>query len=177
MTVNHGAPADARATDDARPSTGVREVRERLRRDRERLRAHYAAYGLPQPAILPLHPSYLAVWLHRWSAYNFRRGRPLLARLLWHVNLFVTGADISMISDIGAGLVILHPVSTTVFGRIGRDCTLWGHNSIGGGIRTRTSALGPDCPSSAPASASAPAPPCSGRGGSGTIAFWSPGSS
>jgi serine O-acetyltransferase len=124
----------------------AREVRERLRRDRERLQEHYAAYGLPQPAVIALHPSYLSVWLYRWSAYNFRKGRRMLARLLWHTNLILTGADLSFISEVGAGLVILHPISTQIFGRIGENCTIWGHGGIGGGISTEDIGAGPGLP-------------------------------
>lgn len=122
------------------------DVRERLRQDRERLRAHYSAYGLPQPRILALEPSYLCVWLHRWSAYNFRRGNRLTARLLWHINLTATGADLSVISEIGPGLIILHPLSTQVFGRIGANCTIWGHGGIGGGVSTNNIGAGAGLP-------------------------------
>ena len=127
MTASE-APAEAQITG--------REVRKRLRQDRERLRSHYSAYGLPQPRMLALEPSYLCVWLHRWSAYNFQRGNRMIARLLWHVNLVATGADLSVISEIGPGLVIVHPLSTQVFGRIGANCTIWGHGGIGGGVST-----------------------------------------
>ena len=132
------APAEAKIS--------RRDVRDRLRRDRERLRTHYSAYSLPQPLILALHPSYLCVWLHRWSAYNFRQGHRLLARLLWHINLIATGADLSVNSEIGPGLVILHPITTQVFGRIGANCTLWGHGGIGGGVSIEDIGAGPGLP-------------------------------
>jgi serine O-acetyltransferase len=122
------------------------EVRERLRRDRDRLRALYAEHGLQPPKILVLHPSYMCVWLHRWSAYHFQHGRRLRARALWHLNLLITGADLSVISDIGPGLVIVHPISTQVFGRIGANCTIWGYGGIGGGVSVEDIGAGPGLP-------------------------------
>jgi serine O-acetyltransferase len=122
------------------------EVRKRLRRDRQRLQTYYSTYGVPQPSILFLNPSYMCVWLHRWSAYHFQNERRLVARLLWHLNLLLTGADLSVISDIGPGLVIIHPISTQVFGRIGADCTIWGHGGIGGGVSVQDIGAGPGLP-------------------------------
>ena len=58
----------------------------------------------------------------------------------------LTGADVSVISDIGGGLVILHPVGVSVFGRIGDNCTLWGHNGIGGGVSNKDIGAGPGLP-------------------------------
>ena len=128
------------------PATSWREVRERLLRDRERLLEHYALHRVDPPRVLWLHPSYQCVLLHRISAYHFRCGRRLLARFFWHLNLSLTGADFGPISDAGAGLVVLHPVSTQVFGRLGVDCTLWGHGGIGGGRSPEDIGAGPGLP-------------------------------
>lgn len=108
------------------------EVRKRLRRDRERLRSLRGPNGLPL-GILALHPSYQCIWLYRISNYFFRRNHRLLARFFWHVNLLLTGADIGPISEIGPGLVLVHPISTQIFGRLGADCTVWGHGGVGAG--------------------------------------------
>jgi serine O-acetyltransferase len=70
----------------------------------------------------------------------------VLARLLWNLNLLLTGAELSMISDIGPGVVILHPISAQVFGRVGADCTFWGHNVIGGGRSQQDIGGGPGLP-------------------------------
>jgi serine O-acetyltransferase len=122
------------------------EVRERLRRDRERLLEHYATHMVNTPRVLWLHPSYQCILLYRLSAYQFRRGRRLLARFLWHLNLWLTGAEFGLISDAGAGLVVIHPMSTYVFGHLGRDCTLWGHGGIGGGRGLEDIGAGPGLP-------------------------------
>jgi serine O-acetyltransferase len=67
------------------------------------------------------------------SNYFFRRNHRLLARFFWHVNLLLTGADIAPISEIGPGLLLVHPISTQIFGRVGANCTFWGHGGIGPG--------------------------------------------
>jgi serine O-acetyltransferase len=86
------------------------------------------------------------VLLHRLSAHHFTAGRRLLARFFWHLNLLLTGADIGPISQSGPGLVILHPISTQIFGRIGADCTIWGHGGIGGGRGEADIGAGPGLP-------------------------------
>jgi serine O-acetyltransferase len=116
-----------------RPSSGDvsaicwKEMRRRLARDRERL----AAAG--DIAEARFFPCYLAVLIYRLSNYAYRRGRRRLARLLWQLNFLVTGVDIAPLTEAGAGLVILHPISTKLFGSLGRDCTVWGYGGLGGG--------------------------------------------
>jgi serine O-acetyltransferase len=106
------------------PPISWHETRQRLRRDRERLAASWDAVGERRPALVALHPSYMSVWLHRLAHYLHRRGHRWLARLLWHVELTVLGTDISPAADLGAGLVISHPVGVVLFGKAGRDLTV-----------------------------------------------------
>jgi serine O-acetyltransferase len=106
----------------------------------------FADYGVPPPRVLAFHPSYQAVLLHRLSHYFFYRNCRLLARLLWHLNLVLTGADIAPISDIGPGLLLVHPISTQIFGRVGADCTFWGHGGVGGGRSNEDIGAGPGLP-------------------------------
>ena len=129
-----------------RPPETWAEIRVKLSRDRERLRERFLASGAEAPRLLWLHPSYQCVLLYRLSSFHFRHGRRLRARFFWHVNLLLTGADIGPISEIGAGLIVLHPTSTQVFGRIGEDCTLWGHGGIGGGRTEDDIGAGPGLP-------------------------------
>jgi serine O-acetyltransferase len=128
-----------------RQSTSWSEVRKRLRRDRERLRGLCGPNVLPL-GILALHPSYQCILLHRVSNYFFRRNYRLLARFLWHLNLLLTGSDIGPISEIGPGLLLVHPISTQIFGRLGADCTIWGHCGIGGGRALEDIGAGPGLP-------------------------------
>jgi serine O-acetyltransferase len=119
------------------------QTRERLREDRARLRAMLAHDPVRSTGARFLDPSYQAVWLHRWSHYFFARGHRFCARLLWHVNLLGTTADISPISSLGGGLVILSPLSVVIVGQAGRDLTVSAHAVVGGGLSRRDIGAGP----------------------------------
>jgi serine O-acetyltransferase len=86
------------------------------------------------------------VWLHRWSHYHFDRGNRLMARFLWHLNLNVTGADVSPLSDLGPGLVIIEPLSCIMLGKSGRNLTVRAHASFGGGMSREDIGAGPGLP-------------------------------
>ena len=114
-----------------------RETRARLRRDRERLLAHFAARPEDRPRPLWMHPSWQCVVLQRLSFYFASRGLRLIGRLFWHWNLLLTGADIAMVSDFGPGLIVLIPCGTTLICSAGRDLTLLGLVGVGGGTSRR----------------------------------------
>ncbi|MCA1971274.1 MAG: hypothetical protein LDL44_00400 [Caenispirillum sp.] len=120
-------------------------TRQLLRADRARL---LALLGEPEDRRqwLALHPSWQAVWLYRWSHYQFVHGRRLLARLLWHVNLLLTGADISPLADFGPGLVIRCPLCVVLLGKAGANLTVHGHGGIGGGLSSEDIGAGPGLP-------------------------------
>jgi serine O-acetyltransferase len=122
------------------------ETRARLGEDRRRLLA-LVAEDPGRGQFLFLNPSYQAIWLHRWSHYLFCGGHRWLARLLWHLNLWVTGADISPITEIGGGCVIKHPLCVVLIGKAGKNLTACGHVGIGGGIGRGGVDGGPGLPS------------------------------
>jgi serine O-acetyltransferase len=70
------------------------------------------------------HRSFICVLLYRISNHLFRNGWRHLARLFWHANTIVTGADISPPCDLGEGLVILSPPGTAIMARAGRNLTV-----------------------------------------------------
>jgi serine O-acetyltransferase len=109
------------------------ETKQRLRDDRARLRTFLDPHPGRRPIGLTLNPSYVCVALQRLSHYLFVNGHRLTARLLWHVNLLITGADMPPSSDIGGGFVVDHPVGSGVIGKIGRNCTLRLAAGVGGG--------------------------------------------
>lgn len=115
------------------PAT-LRETRERIAMDRARYLASLRERGGGQPACLLFEAPFLAVWLHRWSHYLQRRGFGKLARLLWHLNLVLTGADISPDSEFGGGLLLLTPAGISLCGRAGRNLTVGPMAGIGGGM-------------------------------------------
>lgn len=122
------------------------QTRRRLARDRERLQSLLARRPEGEPRPLWLHPCYQAAWLHRWSHFQFARGNRLRARLLWHLNLLLTGADISPISDLDGGLVLLNPVGTVIVGKAGENLTVYGRGAIGGGRSPDDIGAGPGLP-------------------------------
>lgn len=121
-------------------------TRERLAADRARLRSFFGARPHLARGHLWLLPSYQAVYLHRWSHFFFQRGNRLLARVLWHLNLLITGADISPLADIEGGFVLVYPVCTIVLGKAGKNLTVIGHSGFGGGMSPLDIGAGPGLP-------------------------------
>lgn len=114
-----------------------RVTRARLRADRARLVALLSAAHGGAPRSLWLHPSYICVLLHRLSHHFHRAGRRHLARLFWHANVLITGADISPPADIGEGFVVMSPAGVAVSGKAGRNLTLMPLTGLGGEVGRR----------------------------------------
>jgi serine O-acetyltransferase len=116
------------------------ETRARLAADRARLQAAGAGaevgHGV-RGAWLWLHPSWQCVWLHRWSHHAWRNGHPRWARLLWHLNTVLTGADISPPADLGPGLLVQLPMGVACSGRAGRNLTLMACAGLGSELGRR----------------------------------------
>lgn len=121
-------------------------TRARLQADRCRLQAHLAQNAHAASLSLWLTPSYQAVYLHRWSHYHYLRGHRLLARALWHLNLLLTSADISPLTDIEGGLLIVHPLANIMLGRAGRNLTVMGHAGFGAASSEVDIGAGPGLP-------------------------------
>jgi serine O-acetyltransferase len=96
----------------------------RLRADRERLSEFLSSLGCEKPRRVLLHPSFLCVFFYRVSNHFYRRGHRLTARFFWHLNVIVTGADISAPNDLEGGLLIVSPPGTAIMGRAGRNLTV-----------------------------------------------------
>lgn len=122
------------------------ETLARLAQDRERLRGYMATDPRMASGWLWANPSYQAVWLHRWSRYFFCRGNRWLARLLWHLNLMLTGADLSPISDVKGGFLMVSPLCVVWVGSAGRNLTLLGQGGCGGGLSRADIGAGPGLP-------------------------------
>jgi serine O-acetyltransferase len=71
------------------------------------------------------------------SRYLYLGNHTVGARVLAHVNMLVTGADISPAADLGAGLVVVTPPGTAIFGKAGRDLTVMPCAGLGGEIGRR----------------------------------------
>ena len=119
----------------------------RLRADRSRLRALLAERRTGTSPLLTLHPSFVCVFLYRISNHLFRAGHRYSARFFWHLNLLLTGADISPPSDLGEGLVIVSPAGVAIMGKAGRNLTLMPLAGLGGELgRHEDIGAGPGLP-------------------------------
>lgn len=89
-----------------------RETMRRLRMDRDRL------------GDTPRFPALTCVWLYRMSHALHATGRTRRARLMWLMNIWLTGADITPCSEIGGGLLIPHPAGVVLHCRAGEGLTV-----------------------------------------------------
>jgi serine acetyltransferase len=113
------------------------ETRLRLREDAARLRGPLANGVAPRALCLVLYPPYLCILLHRLSHHLWTRGHGLGARLLWHLNILATGADIHPHCDLGGGLLIPNPVAISLSGRAGKNLTVMARAGLGGELSRR----------------------------------------
>jgi serine O-acetyltransferase len=123
-----------------------RETRRRLAVDRERLIACMRERALPVGRVGLSH-AFACVFLYRYSRLCFERGWKRRARILWQLNMFLTGADISPISDLGEGLLIVHPMAVILVGSAGKRLLVEGTGGCGGGLALEDIGAGPGLPS------------------------------
>lgn len=125
-----------------------KETRARMLADRQRLLDYLREEGEPAPWFPVLHPSYMACFLYRLSHYLRLRGWKLPARILWHLNITLTGLDVNPKVEIGPGFLIVHPACCTIAGKIGAHCTMFAQSGIGGAkfFDTRDIGAGPGVP-------------------------------
>jgi serine O-acetyltransferase len=103
----------------------------RIRADRRRLgELLVSEQGHSSPPSI-LHPSFVCVLLYRISNHFFRAGHRHVARLFWHFNALLTGADVSAPADIDEGLVILSPPGTAITAKAGRNLTIMACAGLG----------------------------------------------
>lgn len=105
-------------------SLTLKQTFARLRADRERLSEFLVSFGSENSRRLLLHPSFLCVFFFRLANHFYRRGYRLTARFFWHLNVVLTGADISAPNDLGGGLLIVSPPGTAIMGKAGRNLTV-----------------------------------------------------
>jgi serine O-acetyltransferase len=96
----------------------------RLRADRERLSMFLGSLGCQNPRWLILRPSFLCVFLYRVSNHFYRRDHRYTARFFWHLNVILTGADISAPNDLEGGLLVVSPPGIAIMGKAGRNLTV-----------------------------------------------------
>jgi serine O-acetyltransferase len=121
------------------------ETRRRLAADLLRLQECFRERGVAVRSPR-LTPSYVCVALYRYSRLCYMRGWRRAARLVWQVNVFLTGADLSPLSDVGEGLLIVHPHAVTLIGSAGRNLSIEGQGGLGGGMAMDDVGAGPGVP-------------------------------
>ncbi len=133
-------------------STSWQETRTRLKQDRQRLLSiaqQEGVNGFNWPSSswrIFFHPSYQCVVLHRLSHFFYSNGYRSIARLLWHINLIITGADITPNTNIAGGLLVKAPMRVTMVGQAGENLTVEGHGGFGGGRSSDDIGAGPGLP-------------------------------
>lgn len=82
-------------------------------------------------------PGPLAILLYRVAHRLWGSGHPVLAELLWRLNLALTGADIHPAAEIGGGLRMTHTSGVVISkeARIGSNVTILQQVTIGGSAR------------------------------------------
>ncbi len=103
--------------------------------------------GFFKTAFIFCLPSFLCLHLYRWSHYFYMKGFRSVARFLWLIGLYLTGADLAPNSIIGKECYIGHSVGTHIHGKVGDRLLLFGGGGIGGGTgRDRDVGAGPGYP-------------------------------
>lgn len=117
--------------------SGWRMMREAITADRLRLRAYFEMYESDREQHSWPRLGSVATVLYRLGRYLHEAGWRLPARLVWLLNICLTGADIDPRSAIGAGLAIPYPRTVTIYGTVGAGCLFLGQTGIGGTVRER----------------------------------------
>src|SRR5215216_919798 len=84
--------------------------------------------------VLLAHPGLHAIGLHRAAYWLRGHGLPLLARIVSHINRFLTGIEIHPGATIGRRVFIDHGMGVVIgeTAEIGDDCTIYQGVTLGG---------------------------------------------
>ena len=109
-----------------------RKTRELIREDYARLYQLLGRGHSEPPFLVWCHPSFVCVFLYRIANHFYRSGHRYVARFWWHLNMLLTGADISEPADLGGGLVVMAPAGTAIMGKAGKNLTVMACAGMGG---------------------------------------------
>ena len=93
-----------------------------------------------------LLPNVLAVFLYRISRYFFLKREMSIARMIWNLSVFLTGADINPNSDIGKRFLMVHSTGNTISGKLGDNCTFYIMSGVGRTAKSKDIGAGPGRP-------------------------------
>jgi serine O-acetyltransferase len=106
-----------------------RECRGLIAADTERLRASgligFSREQAHVPWRLRFSPQASAMALYRIGHWALANGHVGLAGFCYRLNITLTGADIHPAAQIGPGCLIVRPVGAVIYGRLGRDVTVY----------------------------------------------------
>lgn len=90
--------------------------------------------------VILCYPGVHALWLHRISHYLRKKGWIILARLISHINRFLTGVEIHPAAEIGRGVFIDHGMGVVIgeTAVIGDGCLLYKGVVLGGTTMEKT---------------------------------------
>ena len=116
-------------------------IRRSFRRAAEDVRAALAedpAARSPVEVVLT-YPGVHALWMHRPAHALYRRGHVISARLVSHVNRFLTGIEIHPGAQIGRRVFIDHGMGVVIgeTAEVGDDCLLYQGVTLGGTSQAR----------------------------------------
>jgi serine O-acetyltransferase len=119
-----------------------------------RLRGDYANWlkikkketGLGAKINYLMHPGTIAVVMHRLAHYFYELKWKFLSRLIFIVQVGLTGAEIVPKCDIGGGFVLFHSTGTIISAKIGKNVIATGMIGIGGTGSSRDIGAGPGLP-------------------------------
>lgn len=78
-----------------------------------------------------LLPGTWAVFIARWVQYCYQHHLRLIARLLYLLNVWLNGSEITSGTQMGPGFILIHPVGTMICAKFGERVILAGANHIG----------------------------------------------
>lgn len=80
------------------------------------------------------YPGFHAILFHRLAHFLWNRKRYFIARLLSHINRFLTGIEIHPGANIGEGIFIDHGMGVVIgeTSIVGRNCTIYHGVTLGG---------------------------------------------
>lgn len=119
-----------------------RDTRARMRADHSRLLMLLAQIVPQPPRRAYLHPSFVCVFLYRLSNHLFRSDHNWLARIVWHLKVVLTGADINYMANLGPGLVVPYPAGVSIMGEAGSNLTAMACSGLGGEINRHQDVAG-----------------------------------
>lgn len=93
-----------------------------------------------------ISPTIVALTLYRISRYFYSIKLRPISWLLYVMNCYLTGADISPSCVIGHSCLIGHASGVVLAGRLGNNVTVYGRNGVGGGRQEGDIGGGPGLP-------------------------------